>query len=96
VKNGDMLMAKRSEIGKLASAKTKKEFADKLSSYTTLTAEEIKQLFPKKSDREELMELITIVNSDASDKEKKAKLVEKISKVSGAVIAIGKKFVTGM
>jgi len=89
-------MAKKSNIGKVASAKTKKEFADKLSSYTTLTAEEIQQLFPRKSDREELMELVKIVNSDASDKEKKTKLVENISKVSGAVIAIGKKFVTGL
>ncbi len=89
-------MAKRSGIGKLASAKTKKEFADKLSSYTTLTAEEIQQLFPKKSDREELMELVKIVNSDADDKEKKTKLVGNISKVSGAVITIGKKFVTGL
>lgn len=89
-------MAKKSNIGKVASAKTKKEFADKLSSYTTLTAEEIQQLFPKKSDREELMELVKIVNSDASDKEKKTKLVGNISKVSGAVIAIGKKFVTGL
>ena len=42
------------------------------------------------------MGLITIVNSDASDKEKKAELTEKIGKVSGAVIAIGKKFVTGL
>ena len=85
-------MAKRSKIGEIASAETKKEFADKLSSYTTLTAEEVQQLFPKKSDREELMELLKIVNSDADDKVKKTRLVENISKVSGAVITIGKKF----
>ena len=85
-------MAKRSAIGRLASVKTKKQFADELSSYTTLTSNEIQNLFPTKSDREELMELIKIVNSDASDKEKKAKLIEKIGKISGAVIKIGKKF----
>lgn len=79
-----------------ASAKTKEKFADKLSSYTTLTADEIQGLFPEPSDREELIELIKIVNSDASDKEKKAELAEKIGKVSGVVIAIGKKFVTGL
>ena len=85
-------MAKRSKIAEFASTETKKEFADKLSRYTTLTAEEIQQLFPKKSDREELMELLKIVNSDANDKVKKTRLVENISKVSGAVITIGKKF----
>lgn len=89
-------MAKRSAIGKLASTKTKKEFADELSSHTTLTSEEVQNLFPKKSDREELLELIKIVNSDASDKEKKAKLIEKIEKVSGAVIKMGKRFVTSL
>jgi hypothetical protein len=89
-------MAKRSKIGVLASAETKKEFGDILSSYTTLTAEETQRLFPKKSDREELMELLKIVNSDADDKEKKAKLVGNISKVSGAVFAIVKKFATGL
>jgi len=85
-------MAKRSKIAEITSTETKKEFADKLSRYTTLTAEEIQQLFPKKSDREELMELLKIVNSDANDKVKKTRLVENISKVSGAVITIGKKF----
>ena len=32
-------MAKRSAVGKLASAKTKEKFADELSSFTMLTAE---------------------------------------------------------
>lgn len=89
-------MAKRSAIGKLAGAKTKKQFANELSSYTTLTSDEIQNLFPKKSDREELLELIKIINSDADDKEKKAELIDKIGKVSGAIIKIGKKFVTSL
>lgn len=89
-------MAKRSPVGKLASAKTKSQFAEELSSYTTLTADEAKQLFPTASDREELLELIKIVTSDASDKEKKAEVIEKIGKVSGAVIKLGKKFALGV
>jgi hypothetical protein len=89
-------MPKKSVIGALASAKTKKDFANELSSFTILTAEETKTLFPLKSDREELMELIKIVHSDASDKEKKAELVNKIQKVGGAVLRIGQKFVTGL
>lgn len=86
-------MPKKSEIGELASAKTTAEFADKLSSYTTLTAAEIATLFSAKSDREELMELITIVQSDADDKAKQAKLVESIGKISGAIIKIAKKVI---
>jgi hypothetical protein len=89
-------MAKRSAVGKLASSKTKAQFAEELSSYTSLTADEIKDLFPTKSDREELLELIKIVNSDANDKQKKAELVQKISQIGGAVIKIGKKFATGI
>ena len=85
-------MAKLSTIGKLASAKTKKEFADELSSYTSLTAQELVDLFPTKTDREELLELFSIVNSDAEEKERKAELVTKIGVVSGAVMKIVKNF----
>ncbi|NLX26399.1 MAG: hypothetical protein GXY61_10645 [Lentisphaerae bacterium] len=83
-------MPKKSDIGKLASAKTKVQFADELSSYTTLTADQIKELFPTKSDLDELMELITIVNSDADEKTKQAQLAENIGKVGGAVIKLVK------
>ena len=89
-------MAKRSAVGQLASAKTKAQFGSVLSSYTTLTAAELKELFPTKSDREELIELIRIVNSDARDKQKRAELVQRIGNVAGAVIKIGKKFATGI
>ena len=89
-------MAKRSAIGKLASAKTKKKFADELSSHTSLTADEVSDLFPTKSDREELLELIKIVNSDADDKDKKAELTAQIGKVGSAVMKIVRKFATGV
>lgn len=89
-------MAKRSAIGKLASAKTKKVFGEKLSSLTTLTSEEVAVLFPTKADREELVELLRIVNASTADNVKKAKLTKRISKVSGAVIKIAKKFAVGV
>lgn len=89
-------MPKKSNVGILASAATKEEFGDKLSSYTSLTSKEIEDLFPVKSDREELLELIKIVNSSADENTKKAELVGKIGKVSGAVLKIGKKFVSGL
>lgn len=89
-------MAKQSAIGKLAGSKTKAQFAEKLASYTSLTSDEVKELFPTKSDREELLALIKIVNSDATEKQKKAELTAKIGKVGGAIIKIGKRFAAGM
>lgn len=83
-------MPKKSQIGQLASIKAKAEFADQLSSYTKLTADEVKELFPKPSDRKELMELIKIVHSDADVKEQQAQLTENIGKISGAIIKIAK------
>lgn len=89
-------MPKKSKVGELASVTTKEEFGDKLSSYTSLTSKEIEDLFPVKSDREELLELIKIVNSSDDENIKKAKLVKNIGSVSSAVLKIGKKFVSGL
>lgn len=87
-------MATKSAVGKAVNTKAK--FAEQLSSFTTLTADEIKMLFPNKSDRTELLELIAIVNSSANENKKKAKLIQDISKVSGAVIKLGKRFAPGL
>ncbi len=87
-------MAKKSNVGKLASDKTKKAFADEISSLTILTSEEVQTLFPKKADRVELEELLKIINLDIDDKEKKVKLIENIEKVGGAIIKIGKKILS--
>lgn len=86
-------MAKKSEIGEAASEKSKKIFADEISSLTMLTAEEILTLFPKETDRKELEELLKIINADSEDKAKQQKLVDNINKISGAILTIGKKFI---
>lgn len=89
-------MVKQSTIGQRASKKTKKDFADELSSNTIFTAKEVEEFFPKKTDREELVTLIKIVNSNSNEKEKKAELVAQIGKVSGAVMRVVKKVTTGL
>jgi len=89
-------MPKKSKIGELASAATVAEFADQLSSYTTLTASEISILFPKTTDRVELMELLKIVGAATDDNEKKAQLMAKIDRVGGAVLKIVQKFAPGL
>ncbi len=86
-------MPRKSAIGTVAGGTTKAQFAEELSSLTSFTANELKELFPKKVDREELLELIDIVQSSADDNKKKAELISKISKVSGAVLKIAKKVV---
>ena len=89
-------MAILSDIGLSARQATRKAFAEKFSSYTSFSAKETEKLFPKTSDREELEALIEIVNSDKGEKEKRAELVKKIGQVSGAVIKLTKKAVTGL
>jgi hypothetical protein len=89
-------MPTKSEVGKLASTKTKKEFGAELSRLTSLTEKEAKELFPKKSDREELVELLKIVNSASDDNQKKAKIVAPIGPMIGAVLTIAKKFALGL
>jgi hypothetical protein len=85
-------MAKLSNVGIAAAKNSREQFAERLSSYTNLTAEEVAKLFPKKSDREELIELMKIVNSAATENQKKARIVKHIGKVSGAVVKVVKKF----
>jgi hypothetical protein len=90
-------MPKRSQIGRLASQTTKKAgFADKLASLTSFTAEEARVLFPRKSDRDELVELAKIVHSSASENARKARLIANISTVAGAVLKTGRKMLVGL
>lgn len=89
-------MAKMSPIGKIAEAETKKEFAEQLAIYTTLSAQEAMELFPTKVDRDELIALLKIVKDSADDNDRKAKIVERIGEVSGALVKISKKFATGL
>ena len=89
-------MATASDIGKMASARTKKQFADELSRHTTLTAKEIESLFPRKSDRDAMLTLVRIVQSNADDNEKKAKIVEQAGAVSGAILKVVSRLVPGV
>lgn len=89
-------MPKPSKIARIARVKTKERFGEELSSHTALRASELESLFPKQSDRDEIVELLKIVNSATSENNKKAKIVKNIGKVSGAVVKIGKKFATGL
>ena len=85
-------MAKASKVGMLARAETKAAFAERLSSLTSFTSKELKDLFPAKSDRDELEELMKIVKSSSDENAKKAALIGKVNKVAGALIKVGQRF----
>lgn len=86
-------MPQKSAIGRIASAKTSKAFAEELSSYSSFTSAELKELFPKKTDRNELTDLIKIVNSSANENQQKADLINNIQNVGGAVLKVVKKII---
>ena len=82
---------KKSKIGKRASSATRQQFAQEIARRTSFTEQEVKQLFPKQADRDQLNELMKIVKSAADDNQKKARLINNISKVGGAVLKISKR-----
>jgi len=89
-------MPDKSLVGVLASKKTKAEFAEELSKYTQLTADEIKELFPNKSDRKGLIELLKIIDSAADENEMKSEIVSKISLVGNIIVKLTKRFILGV
>jgi hypothetical protein len=89
-------MAKQSTIGEIASSETGAEFAAALAKHSSLTADQIKKLFPTENDRAELLSLLEIVNDATSENEKKARIAQKIGQVGGAILKITKKFATGL
>jgi hypothetical protein len=78
----------KSEIGKAASALTREEFGEEVSSFTQLTKAQIDFLFPTDADREELAMLIDVVLNAANENEKRARLIGSINKIAGAVVKL--------
>ena len=67
---------------------TNAELRDRISSLTRLTADDINMLCPKKTDKETLAELMSIVNSAATENKMKKQLVENIEHFSGLILKI--------
>lgn len=86
---------KKSKIGKKASKKTRQQFADEIARRTSFTEQELKTLFPKQTDRDELDELLKIVKSATDENKRKARLIKNIDKVAGAVLKVAGKVVAG-
>lgn len=67
---------------------TNKELADEIAALTTLTSAQLEKLLPKKQDKEQLKELIKIVNAAASENTRIATLRTKMTKLGGVVFKI--------
>ena len=76
-----------------AADKTNKRLADKISSISRLTDDEIMEFFPKPADVEKLKDLLKIVKSAETHNQKTTKLVGKIEDLSGTVITLLKMLV---
>ena len=72
---------------------TKAELDARISSLTRLTDEEIASLFPKKPDKEKLVELMGIVRGAASENAKRKQIIDGITQYAGVVVTLLGKFV---
>jgi hypothetical protein len=71
-----------------ASNEVDKRFSSTISSLTRLKDSEIDALFPKPEDKENLIELIRLVNSSSDHNIKVNQLIEKSEKLSGSVLKL--------
>ena len=79
---------KYSAAAKRAQMQTDEEYAGAISRLTRLKDEDVEKLFPEKSEKDKLMELLAIVNSKTSQNEKVAKLKENGEKFGGILIKV--------
>lgn len=68
--------------------KTDRQLASEISSLTRLTDTELKELFPKRADKENLLMLLEIVNKGTDGNKKVAQLTENISQLAGTVVKL--------
>ena len=67
---------------------TDRQLASQISSLTRLTDEELKDLFPKRADKEKLLMLLEIVHKRTDENKKVAALTENISGLAGTIIKL--------
>ena len=67
---------------------TNEQFAAEIARLTTLKADEIESLFPRKIDKQQLVDLMTIVRSSASRNSRAAALERNISTLAGTVMRL--------
>ena len=81
-------MGRFSDILQQAADMTDVELASQISSLTSLNNSQINQLFPAKSDKQNLLKLLDIVNSGTDDNNKITRLAGNIESLAGTVIKL--------
>jgi|SRR5690625_413025 len=71
-----------------AANETNAQLDIRISSMTKLTLQEVKNLFPKKADKQKLDELIMIVKSEMNQQEKINAIVDKSERFAGIIISL--------
>lgn len=79
---------KYADAARRAQQQTDEEYKSVISSLTRLTDEEIDKLFPEKSDKDKLMELLTLVNAETTANQKIIKLKENAEKFSAVMLKL--------
>ncbi|UCF20192.1 MAG: hypothetical protein JSU87_01930 [Gemmatimonadota bacterium] len=77
-----------SEIARESRERTNAELEEELARLTPLTQEKLSKLFPRKSDKEELAQLMAIVTAATEHNEKVAALRKNIDQLGGAVLKV--------
>ena len=75
-------------IAAYSADKTNRELAEEIAQVTTMTADKIQRMLPKKADKERLAELMAIVNSSASNNVKVATLQKNIKQLGFVVLKV--------
>jgi hypothetical protein len=81
------------EAAERAAEKTNIEYASKISNLTRLTDKEIGKLFPARTDKNRLMELLAIVNDSTNKNQKIIKLKKNIDTLAPVVLKLVKHLV---
>lgn len=76
-----------------ASDETDAQLVSNISSLTHMKDEDVQALFPEKADKENLIQLMKIVNQATSENEKKVRLVNNIEQLAGTTVKLLAKFV---
>ena len=83
-------MGRFADVLEKSASMTDAELASQISSLTTLKDSEINAMFPEKPDKQNLLQLLAIVNAATDENNKTAQLINNINTFAGTVIRLVK------
>jgi len=83
-------MGQFADLMKDAAEKTNADLASEISSLTRLKDSDIERLFPTRSDKDHLLQVLEIVNAATDENKKVAQLKKNFDSIAGTVIRLVK------